>query len=113
MLLLPFGETIVIPQVTVDAQGHVTAAVDRTITMPAAPTSISGNAGTATKLANARTIALSGDVTGSAVFDGSADVTIVATVASSGGFDAQYTSTQPTNQKENDMWYEPIAAVNS
>lgn len=108
-----FGETIVIPQVTVDAQGHVTAAVDRTITMPAAPTSISGNAGTATKLANARTIALSGDVTGSAVFDGSADVTIVATVASSGGFDAQYTSTQPTNQKENDMWYEPIAAVNS
>lgn len=45
-----------------------------------AQTSVSGNAGTATKLATARTISLTGDVTGSTTFDGSADVSIVATV---------------------------------
>jgi hypothetical protein len=44
-------------------------------------TSISGNAGTATKLETARTIGLSGDVTGSTSFDGSGNATITATVA--------------------------------
>lgn len=44
---------------------------------------ISGNAATATKLATARTISLTGGVTGSAKFDGSADVSISATVAAS------------------------------
>ena len=39
-----------------------------------------GNADTATKLATARTIALSGDVTGSVSFDGSANVTITTAV---------------------------------
>ena len=39
-------------------------------------TSISGNAGTATKLANARTFTLSGGATGSTSFDGSKDVTL-------------------------------------
>lgn len=43
--------------------------------------SVSGNAGTATKLATARDIALSGDVTGSASFDGSANATISSTLA--------------------------------
>lgn len=43
--------------------------------------SVSGNAGTATKLANARTIGLSGDVSGSGSFDGSGNLTITATVA--------------------------------
>lgn len=43
-------------------------------------TTVSGNAGTATKLATARTIALNGDVTGSVSFNGSADVMITATV---------------------------------
>ena len=41
----------------------------------------SGTAAAATKLATARTIALSGDVTGSTSFNGTADVTISATVA--------------------------------
>ncbi|WP_454019968.1 tail fiber protein [Azospirillum sp. Marseille-Q6669] len=45
-----------------------------------AQTSVSGNAGTATKLATARTISLSGGVTGTATFDGSANVAIAATV---------------------------------
>ena len=44
-------------------------------------TSVSGNAGTATKLANARTITLDGDVSGSVSFDGSDNVTITTTVA--------------------------------
>ena len=42
---------------------------------------VTGNASTATALANARSIALSGDVSGSANFDGSANITINATVA--------------------------------
>ena len=42
---------------------------------------ITGNAATATTLATARTIQLSGDVTGSTTFDGSANATITATVA--------------------------------
>ena len=41
---------------------------------------LTGNASTATKLETARTIALSGDVAGSVSFDGTADVTITATV---------------------------------
>ena len=44
-------------------------------------TSVSGNSGTATKLTTARTISLTGDVTGSVLFDGSADASISATIA--------------------------------
>jgi trimeric autotransporter adhesin len=48
-------------------------------------TTISGNAGTATKLLTARTIAMTGDVTWtSPAFDGSANVTGSATLASTG-----------------------------
>lgn len=46
----------------------------------AAVTTITGNAGTATKLQTARTVAVSGDVTGSASFDGSANITIAASL---------------------------------
>ncbi|MBB3265035.1 hypothetical protein FHW79_002655 [Azospirillum sp. OGB3] len=48
-----------------------------------AQTSVSGNAGTATKLATARTITLNGGVVGTATFDGSANVAITATVDAS------------------------------
>jgi hypothetical protein len=41
----------------------------------------SGNAATATKLASARTIGLSGDVSGSGSFDGTGNLTITATIA--------------------------------
>ena len=44
-------------------------------------TSVTGNAGTATKLQTARTISLTGDVTGSASFDGSGDVSLTTVVA--------------------------------
>jgi hypothetical protein len=45
-----------------------------------AQTTVSGNAGTATKLATARTIALTGDVTGLGSFNGSEDLTISTTI---------------------------------
>jgi hypothetical protein len=48
-------------------------------------TDISGNAGTATKLANPINISLVGDVTGSASFDGSSDISIAATINSIDG----------------------------
>lgn len=47
-------------------------------------TSIDGNAATATKLATARTISLTGDATGSLSFDGSADASAALTLANSG-----------------------------
>jgi phage-related tail fiber protein len=51
----------------------------------AAVTSVTGNAGTATKLATARSIAMTGDVTWSiAAFDGSSNVTAAGTLANSG-----------------------------
>lgn len=43
--------------------------------------SITGNSATATKLATARTISLEGDLTGSASFDGSSNITISAAVS--------------------------------
>lgn len=50
-----------------------------------AQVSVSGNAGTATKLATARTIGMSGDVNwSSGSFDGSANVTAVATLSTTG-----------------------------
>ena len=45
---------------------------------------LSGNASTATTLQTARSIGLTGDVTGSASFDGAANASITATLASSG-----------------------------
>lgn len=50
----------------------------------AAPTTVTGNAGTATKLQTARTISLTGAVTGSGSFDGSANLSIAATVTGLG-----------------------------
>lgn len=53
---LAFGGTFTVPSVSYDAQGHITASGSTTMTMPATPTTVSGNAGTATKLKTARTI---------------------------------------------------------
>jgi hypothetical protein len=60
--------------------GDITSAVANATNATTAA-SCSGNAATATKLKTARTISLTGDVTGSASFDGSANASIVATVA--------------------------------
>ncbi|MNV18719.1 hypothetical protein D3C71_1095560 [compost metagenome] len=56
------------------------------------PTSVTGNAATATKLATARTLATSGDATGSISFDGSTNVTIPLTLANSGVTASTYKS---------------------
>jgi hypothetical protein len=70
---LAFSGTFKVPKThTVDKKGRVTAAEDITLTLPAAPTSVSGNAGTATKLATKRTIA-------GVSFDGSEAITHFAT----------------------------------
>lgn len=53
---LTFGGTFLVPTVTYDEQGHITGKGTTTMTMPATPTTITGNAGSATKLATARTI---------------------------------------------------------
>jgi phage-related tail fiber protein len=65
------------------SQGFVASLPSGTQTV-ASYDSYNGNAATATKLQTARTISLSGDVTGSASFDGSANATISATLANSG-----------------------------
>lgn len=57
---------------------------------------LSGNAATATKLATARTISLTGGVTGSASFDGSGNISIATTAASSGATISNDTATAAT-----------------
>ena len=77
---LAFGGTVNVPQITVDTKGRSTTIVNRAIKLPAAPTTVTGNAGTATKLQTARTIAISGGATGTSTsFDGSANITIPVT----------------------------------
>ena len=69
----------------VGTENEVTVTVDggtATISLPATINAdTSGNAATATKLSTSRTIELTGDVTGSASFDGSANASITATIA--------------------------------
>ena len=93
---LTFGGSVNIPQITVDAKGRATSIVNRATKLPAAPTTITGNAGTATKLATARTISLTGDATGSTTFDGSANKSIDVTLADSGVKAGSYGPTAAT-----------------
>ena len=74
---LGFGSTFKIPSVSYDAQGHITGSGSTTMTMPAAPTSVTGNAGSATKLQTARNFSITGAATAAAVaFNGTADVSL-------------------------------------
>ena len=66
--------------VTGNLTGDVTGNVNGNVTGDVTG-DLTGNADTATKLKTARTIALSGDVSGSANFDGSSNITISSTVA--------------------------------
>lgn len=72
---LTFGGTFITLQATVDAKGRITALNARTMTMPATPTAITGNAGSATVLATARTIQTNLASTSAASFNGSANTT--------------------------------------
>ena len=56
-------------------------------------TTVSGNAGTATKLATARIISATGDVTGSVSFDGSSDASLSLSLANSGVTAGSYGAT--------------------
>ena len=68
---------------------------------------ISANAASATKLNTARTIGLSGDVSGSASFDGSANATITATVANdSHTHDTRYLRRDATSLPTADETYD-------
>ena len=61
------------------------------VTLSLAPTidvDTTGNAGTATALETARTISLGGDLSGSALFDGTSDIVITASVDSNAGVDS-------------------------
>ena len=62
----------------------------------AAVTSVTGNAGTATKLETARNITVSGDASGSASFDGSSNISISTTLANSGVTAGTYNSSATT-----------------
>lgn len=74
---LAFGGTFTIPTVTYDAQGHITGKGTTTMTMPATPTTITGNAGSATKLQTVRNFSITGSATAAAVsFNGTADVSL-------------------------------------
>lgn len=74
---LAFGGTFVIPSITYDSNGLITSTTTTTMTMPATPTTITGNAGSATKLATARNFSITGGATAAAVsFNGTADVSL-------------------------------------
>lgn len=87
---LSYGGTFTVPYFTYDAYGRITGRTNRTMTMPAkfSVTSVSGNAGTATKLATARTITIPAAmirVNRSAAtisFDGSANKSFACTTCS-------------------------------
>lgn len=74
----------------VDLSSNQSIGGTKTFTNPV-DASVTGNAATATKLATARDISLSGDVTGTASFDGSANATISSTLANTGVVAGSYT----------------------
>jgi len=81
-LTMGFGSAVdLVTQVVVNAQGHVTSWGRRSIKWPSTPTTITGNAGSATVLATARNFSITGDITASAVsFDGGAAVALNASI---------------------------------
>lgn len=74
--------------------------------------SIDGNAGTATKLATARTFSITGDAAGSASFDGSANASIALTLANSGATAGTYGSATQVGQVTVDAKGRVTAASN-
>lgn len=78
---LTYGGTFYVPQITFDEKGRATKSVHWALKIPAAPTSVSGNAGTATKLATKRKISATGDATWSVSFDGSGNASASLTLA--------------------------------
>ena len=69
----------IVSSVTGNVTGNVTGDITGNITGSSG--SCTGNSATSTKLATARTISLAGDISGSASFDGSSNISITAAVA--------------------------------
>lgn len=78
---LGFSDVINFPYVTYDSYGHITNKTNLYFKLPAAPTSTS-SATTADKFSSARTITLTGNVTGSASSDGTNGWSIATTIGS-------------------------------
>ena len=76
-----FTGTPTAPTATTGTSSTQVATTAFVTTAVANKTDISGNAGTATKLKTARTISLTGDVSGSVSFDGSKNVSVTTTIA--------------------------------
>ena len=105
-------------QTELDSTCVQTAAVDQTIagtktfskpivgSVTGSSGSCTGNSATATKLATARTIALSGAVTGTATaFDGSGNITIPVTALTASAIRAQWYAAYPNGpEAHNAMW---------
>lgn len=80
---------LTIPVYTVDDAGRLTSSSNQTIKIPTTSSGEGGSSG----LTNPVTIALSGDVTGSKVFDGTTDITIDTTLKNSGATAGSYGET--------------------
>jgi len=78
---------VVVYQIGVNTTGFTAAGTSGQVLLsngtsaPTWSTNIAGNAGTATQLQTSRTLGISGDVTGTASFNGSANATIAGTIA--------------------------------
>ena len=96
------------------------------LTAPTFIGALQGNASTASTLATARTISISGDASGSAAFNGSADATITLTVSHATAADSATTAsactgnsatatkaTQDANGNVIDTTYATVAALNA
>lgn len=73
---LAFGGSFNVPSITVDAKGRATKAEHFALKLPAAPSSVTGNAGSATKLATARTFLTNLGSTTAGSFDGTKNITL-------------------------------------
>ena len=72
---LRFGDVFTVPYITIDVNGRVSTGGSRNFKLPEVPSSVSGNAGSATKLQNPRNIRLTGSISSDPVaFDGSQDI---------------------------------------
>jgi hypothetical protein len=95
------GATI-IDSITTTAEGHISAMTTRVLTVGDLGALAAGaNAVSATKLLTTRAISLSGDVTGTVNFDGTAAVNIVATVANDSHTHSTYALTTHTHTTAN------------
>ena len=96
-----FGTTA--PKANGTASAGSATTVSRSDHVHPLQTSVSGNAGTATKLATARTISLTGSVTGSGTFDGSGNLSIATTTNHTHNYAGSSSAGGPANSVKANM----------